>query len=183
MRRGVASYRVFAVMLLGLVLALPQRAAASSETDISPSSVFAAAWVEIDELVAADKLEEALPRVEKLLAEARTAGDEEMWTRALVRTALLRGSLQKPENAARFLKEQPRPSGPVHRAVVDLYYAETLVRYLQTDSLEIGRREKVELEGEPPLEQQTREQKLQRVAALWQRSPGRRILYTARPPP
>ncbi|MBW8876364.1 MAG: hypothetical protein JF614_15460 [Acidobacteria bacterium] len=157
MRREAASYRVFAVVLLGLVLALPQRAAASSETDVSPSSAFAAAWVEIDELVAADKLEEALPRVEKLLAEARTAGDEEMWTRALVRTALLRGSLQKPENAARFLKEQPRPSGPLYRTVVDLYYAETLVRYLGSSG-EIVERETLESEGEPPLEQQTGKQ-------------------------
>ena len=158
MRHGVASYRVFAVVLLGLVLALPQRIFASSGKDVPSSSAFATAWTEIDKLVAVDRLAEALPRVEKLLAEARTAGDEEMWTRALVLAARLRTSLSKPEDAARFLKEQPRPAGSFHRAVIDLYYAETLVRYSQVYYGEIGQREKVGSEGDLPLEQQTREQ-------------------------
>jgi uncharacterized protein YfaS (alpha-2-macroglobulin family) len=47
--------------------------------------VFAAPWAEIEKLVAAGRLEEAQPKLEKLLGEARTAGDEETWTRALVR--------------------------------------------------------------------------------------------------
>ncbi|HEV7518122.1 MAG TPA: MG2 domain-containing protein, partial [Thermoanaerobaculia bacterium] len=97
--------------------------------------------------------------MEKLLGEARTRGDEEAWTRALVQAAGLRESLYKPEDAARFLKEQPRPSGPLYRAVVDLYYSETLVHDLEASAWEIGQREKVESEGEePPLEQWTREQ-------------------------
>jgi uncharacterized protein YfaS (alpha-2-macroglobulin family) len=150
---GAAAYRVLAVVLLGLALALPGlAAAASSGGDVPPST----AWGEIDKLISEDKLEEALPRVEALLGVARTAGDEETWTRALVQAAWLRASLRSPEDAARFLHEQPRPSKPLYRAVVELYYAETLVQDLRS-SREI-QREKVESEGELPLEQWTREQ-------------------------
>ena len=158
MRAEAAFYRVLAVGLLGLVLVLPGRAGASSGEDVSVSAVFAAPWAEIEKLVTEGRLEEAQPKLEKLLVEARTAGDEETWTRALVRAAILRAQLGKLEGAARFLKEQPRPVGAVHRAVVDLYYAETLELYIGANSWQLRQRETVEIEGEPPLEQQTREQ-------------------------
>ncbi|HEV7508440.1 MAG TPA: alpha-2-macroglobulin family protein [Thermoanaerobaculia bacterium] len=151
-------YRVFAVVLLGLVLAFPGMASASSVEDISVPAAFAASWDEIEKLMSEGRLEEALPKVEKLLDEARAAGDEETWTRMLVRATLVRAELGKFEDAARFLKEQPRPSGAVHSAVLSLYEAETLMRYYRAYSREIDEREKVESEGEPPLEQQTQEQ-------------------------
>src|SRR4051812_25731743 len=97
---GAAAYRVLAVLLLGLALAPSRMTAASSGEDVT-------AWSEIDKLVAEDKLEEALPRVEEILGAARTAGDEEAWARALVQAAWLRASLYKPEDAARFLQKQP----------------------------------------------------------------------------
>jgi alpha-2-macroglobulin len=158
MRGGLTSYRALAVLLLSLALVLSRAASASSGEDVSRPAAFATRWAEIEKLLVAGRLEEALPRVETLLGDARTAGDEEMWTRTLVRAALLRVELGKVEDAARFLQEQPRPQGAVHRAVLGLYEAETLSRYLQAYSSEIDQREKVESEGELPLERQTREQ-------------------------
>jgi uncharacterized protein YfaS (alpha-2-macroglobulin family) len=151
---GAAVRRVWIVVLLGLALALPGLAVASPGEDVPPSS----AWVEIDKLIDEDKLEEARSRVEELLGAARKAGDEETWTRALVQAAGLRSSLHGPEEAVQLLKEQPRPSGALHRAVVDLYTADALDRYLQTHRWEVRQREKVEAEGELPLERQTHEQ-------------------------
>ncbi len=158
MSLGAATYRVWIVVLLGLALACPRLTAASSGEDVPVSSRFASTWKEIDKLLAEDKLEEALPKVEALAGAARAAGDEETWTRALVQATWLRAGLHKPEDAVRFLREQPRPSGPLHRAVVDLYYAETLVRYLQARGREVDQRETVEAAGDPPLERQTRRQ-------------------------
>ncbi|HSS78555.1 MAG TPA: alpha-2-macroglobulin family protein, partial [Thermoanaerobaculia bacterium] len=158
MRAGVPVLRVFAVGMLGLVLALPGIAETSFGEDASAPAAFAVPWTEIEKLVDEGRLEEAQPKLEKLLGEARTAGDEEMWTRALVRAAILRAQLGKLEDAARFLKEQPRPAGAVRRAMVDLFYAETLVRYYRANDWQLRQREALETEGELPLEQQTQEQ-------------------------
>lgn len=158
MRYRFACYVVFVACLLNLALAFPSFAAASSGVDTPPPSAFAAPWVEVERMIEDGKLEEALPQVEKILDEARTAGDEEMWTRALVEATLVRESLRKVEDAARFLKAQPWPAGAIHRAVLDLYYAEALVRYSQTYYWELFGRERVDAEGELPLEQWTREQ-------------------------
>jgi uncharacterized protein YfaS (alpha-2-macroglobulin family) len=158
MRGKPASYRVLAVLLLGLVLALPRGAgafSASASGDTPTSPAFAASWAEIDKLVEEGKTAEALPRLDRLLASARTAGDEEMWTRALVRTARIRADREPLADAARFLAAQPRPAGAIYRVVIDLYQAETLVRYLQGSFGEIGRREKVGSADAPPLEAQT----------------------------
>jgi hypothetical protein len=166
MCHGAAGYRVWIVVLLGLVLALPGIAAVSSGGDV-PSST---AWGEIDKLIAEDKLEEALPWVEELLGAARAAGDEETWTRALVQAAWLRERLRSSEDAAGFLHGQPHPSAPLYRAVVDLYYAEMLAHDLRA-SWQIHQREKVESEGELPLEQWTWEQ-IAAAALAAGRAPG-----------
>jgi uncharacterized protein YfaS (alpha-2-macroglobulin family) len=161
MRGKPASYRVLGVLLLGFALAVPGGAsaspasAASSVGDTPASPAFAASWAEIDKLVQEGKEGEALPRLERLLAAARTAGDEETWTRALVGAARIRADRDAFADAARILAEPPRPAGAVYRAVIDLYQAETLVRYLQGFSWEISRREKVESSEAPPLERQT----------------------------
>ncbi len=158
MRAGVVVYRVFVVGMLALVLAFPEMARASSGEDASAPAAFVAPWAEIEKLVTEGRLQEALPKVEKLLGQARAAGDEEMWTRALVRAAILRVELGKVEDAARFFAEQPRPVGVVHRAVIGLFYAETLERYIKASYWRLRQQEAVETEGEPPLEQQTQEQ-------------------------
>ncbi|MFL6234067.1 MAG: alpha-2-macroglobulin family protein, partial [Thermoanaerobaculia bacterium] len=145
--------RAWIALLLGLTLALPGLAAASSGGDVPPST----AWGEIDKLISEDKLEEVLPWVEELLGAARAAGDQETWTRALVQAAWLRERLRSSEDAAGFLHGQPRPSAPLYRAVVDLYYAEALLHDLRV-SWQIRQREKVESEGEIPLEQWTWDQ-------------------------
>ncbi len=131
MHRRFASCCAFAAVLLGLVLTFPGFATASSLGDAPPPSAFAASWAEVERLIGEDKLEEALPRVETLIGEARSAGDEATWTRALVEAVRLRSQLYKAEDAARFLKAQPWPTGAVQRAVIDLYYAEALERYSQ----------------------------------------------------
>lgn len=68
MRGKPASYRVFAVLLLGFALAFPRGAGASTastEGDTPASPAFAVPWAEIDELIAEGKPAEALPRLDR----------------------------------------------------------------------------------------------------------------------
>ncbi len=138
------------VVWLCMVFMTPGLAAASSQWD--------AAWAEVERLVSEDKLAEASPKVEMLLDRARAAGDEEMWTRALLRATQLRTALHKPEQAVLFLWEEPWPPGAVHRVALHLYYAQALATYARTYSGEIGQRERVGSGGRIALERWTGEQ-------------------------
>src|SRR5258706_10644081 len=100
MRSGATSYRAFAIVLLGLALALTRMAGASSGEDV-PSPAFAARWAEIEKLTAQNKLAAAEERADALRAEARAAGDEETWARALARAVETRESLGKREGVVR----------------------------------------------------------------------------------
>ena len=71
-------------------------------------------------------------------------GDEADWTRALVREAQVRSALHGYETVVRFLRETPWPPGPEAKAILDLFYGQTLVHYLQAYSWEIRQRERVE---------------------------------------
>jgi alpha-2-macroglobulin len=153
MSRGAAVYRVLAAVLLGLALAPLGLSAASPGGDVPPSTAVG----EIDQLIAEGRLQQALPRAEELLGAARAAGDQEGWTRALVQATWLRESLRGSADAAGFLHEQPRPPAPLHRAVVDLYYAEMLVHDLRT-SWRAAEEETVESEAGLPLERWTSRQ-------------------------
>jgi alpha-2-macroglobulin len=153
MRVRIVWLCVSVFMLLGLALALPGRAMASSKGDD-----FAAVWDEVERLVSEDKMEAASAKAAILLDQARAAGDEEMWTRALVRAAQLRASLRKPEQAVLFLREEPWPTGAVHRAALDLFYAQALARYNRAYAWEISKREQVDSGGRIALDQWTARQ-------------------------
>src|SRR6185369_8492584 len=107
----------------------------------------AASWKDVDRLVSEQKLAEALERVEAILASARARRDGGEWTRALIRAVQLRTALHGYETAVRFLKEQPWPEGALHRAALQLFYAQSLVNYSHAYSWEIARRERVSSEG------------------------------------
>ncbi|HJW15098.1 MAG TPA: MG2 domain-containing protein, partial [Thermoanaerobaculia bacterium] len=128
------------------------------KTSVAPRAVEPVSdWKEVDRLVSEQKVSEALARVDAILAAARGRGDEENWTRALVRHAQMETALHGYETAVRFLKEERRPRGLLSRVTLDLYYAEALVAYAEAYSWEIGQRERVEPPG-PDLKAWTREQ-------------------------
>ena len=100
-------------------------------------------WAEVESLVAAQQFQEALELVKRLREKARAAGDEGEQTRMLVEEAKLNLVLGGFETAVRRLRAEPWPTAPLDRAVLDLYYAETLASYLRAYSWEIGERERV----------------------------------------
>ncbi|HKF43517.1 MAG TPA: alpha-2-macroglobulin family protein [Thermoanaerobaculia bacterium] len=114
-------------------------------------------WAEVDRLVSEQKLAEALAKVDSILAAARARGDEENWTRALVRHVQMETALHGFESAVRFLREEKHPQEILSRVTLDLLYADALVNYSRAYSWEIGQRERVETLS-PDLKAWTREQ-------------------------
>ena len=119
---------------------------------------YEAAWKEVEELVADQKLEAASSKVEKILRAARQVGAEEEWTRALIEGANLRIALHGFENAVRFLKDESWPAADLHRSLLNLYYAHALSTYVRAYSWEIEGRERVDLEDEIDLKKWTKDQ-------------------------
>ncbi len=136
------------VFSLGMGMAAPpRRPPARPRPSPSPTAVSRpaeATWGEADRLVGEQKYEAAAAVVAQIRARAQAGGDEDQWTRALVREAQLRSALHGYETVVRFLRETPWPPGPAGHAVLDLFYGQTLVHYLQAYSYEIRQRERVE---------------------------------------
>ena len=116
------------------------------------------AWKDVEEMVADQRLEAAASKVERILREARQAGAEQEWTRALIEGANLRIALHGFEDAVRFLKDESWPAGELHRSLLNLYYAHALTTYVRAYSWEIESRERVDLHGEVDLKKWTKDQ-------------------------
>ena len=145
-----------------------------SDRDTSQESFdYAARWLEVDRLRSEDKYAAAVEVVEEILARATEMGNEEDWTRALVRLVQLRTALNGYETAVRILQERPWPESSVSGTVLELFYAHGLVTYLHAYSWEISQREQMEIEGELDLRLLTRDQlfaEAQRAfLRLWER--------------
>jgi uncharacterized protein YfaS (alpha-2-macroglobulin family) len=115
-------------------------------------------WKGVDTLISEQKFEAAAAAVAELRGAARAAGDNANWTRALVTEVQLRMGLHGYETAVRFLREQEWPDDAVSRAVLDLFYAHSLVSYTQIYSWEIRGRERVASDDEVDLKRWTLEQ-------------------------
>ncbi len=105
-------------------------------------------WDEVQRLQNEQKYEAAFDLVEAIRVRAAANDDAAEWTRAIVEQVKLRSALHGYETAVRFLKDEPWPDDEVSRAVLDLYYAHSLVTYVHAYSWEIRQRERVETTAE-----------------------------------
>jgi len=130
-------------------------------------------WDEVQRLFGEQKYEAASEIVNAIRERAEAAGDAEDWTRAIVEQVKLRSALHGYETAVRFLKETPWPDEEVSRAVLDLYYANSLATYVHAYSWEIRQRERVETTGELDLKKwdvdQIVEEANRAFAEVWSR--------------
>ncbi len=115
-------------------------------------------WTEVERLISEQKFEAAAEQTGKLRQAARGAGDEEGWTRALIKEVQLRTGLHGIETAVRFLRDEEWPEGPLYHAVLDLFYARSLVNYVRMYSWEVNQRERVETGEEVDLKAWTKDQ-------------------------
>ena len=147
--------------------ALPPPAAPGSAS--APDEAAKVSWVEIDGLIDERRYQAALERVTGLRERAQQAGDEAEWARALVREVQLTTGLHGYETSVRHLRGTPWPAGPLYRAVLELYYAHSLVDYLNVYGWEIRQRERVETGGEAELRSWTRERIAEEIDAAYAR--------------
>ncbi len=153
--------KIFAIVvfsLLAIALTLSQTGAPPQGGDMSRKSDQPPGWKDVDRLISEQKLEEASAATEKIRLAAQKAGNQEEWTRALIKEVQLRIALHGYETAVRFLKEQSWPEGSLNRAALNLFYAHSLVAYYRAYSWEINQREKVETRGAVDLKAWTKDQ-------------------------
>ena len=131
-------------------------------------------WKEIERLVAEQKLEAASKVAAEARAAAREAGDGTVWARALIQEVQLRTGLHGYETAVRFLRREAWPEGAVEELVLELFYARSLIHYLQAYSWEIGQRERVDTGGALDLKAWDREQIFEEAMAAYSRVWARR---------
>src|ERR1051325_2374009 len=163
---------LIAVAALGIAAAIGAFAAGSTVSAPKPPSPAStpppralgafptpgAAWKEVDRLQNEQKMQAALDLATKIREEAQKKGDNPEWARGLIRETQLRMSLHGYETSVRFLRETPWPTAPLSHALLDLFYAQTLVTYQRAYGYEIGTREEVVSTAVPDLKQWTREQ-------------------------
>jgi uncharacterized protein YfaS (alpha-2-macroglobulin family) len=107
-------------------------------------------WDDYDQLVSEKKYQQALGLAETRLAQARTSGANEEWTRSLVRIFQARTALAGVETALRSLGEAAWPDDLLGQTALHLTYAGALVDYARTYSSEIHRRPR--LAASPPVD-------------------------------
>ncbi|TNF83728.1 MAG: hypothetical protein EP299_00935 [Acidobacteria bacterium] len=115
-------------------------------------------WKEVDRLISEDKFEAASELAAEIREASRQSGDEENWTRAIIKEVQLRTALHGYETAVRFLRSEPWPETPLYRAILELFYAQSLVSYIQIYSWEIEQRERFDTGDEIDLKSWTKQQ-------------------------
>ncbi|MCB0392790.1 MAG: hypothetical protein KDD58_15985, partial [Bdellovibrionales bacterium] len=98
--------------------------------------------IEIEKLVSQQKYNEALKFTEEYIKKQKNKNDIE-YARAIIKKVQLQLGLHGYETAVKELKASPLPIDPMARALVELYYAFALMKYYQSYSWEINKREKV----------------------------------------
>ena len=141
----------------------------------------AATWTEVDALVKDQKFADAAKRVDGLLRSAEKRKDEAQWTKALIRRVQLETGLHGYEKAVRFLKHEPWPPGLLAQTTLDLFYAQCLVQYRQTNSWEINQRERIESAGPIDLKVWTGAQIVAEAEKAYRRAWDRRVELGALP--
>src|SRR5260221_7847179 len=105
---------------LGMGMAAPRRRPpARPRPSPSPTAVSRpaeATWGEADRLVGEQKYEAAAAVVAQIRARAPAGGDEDQWTRALVREAQPRSALHGYQTVVPFPRETPGPPPPARHA-------------------------------------------------------------------
>jgi hypothetical protein len=119
----------------------------------------AESWHQVETLLTEGQLDAAADAAARVREEARTAGDEALWTRALIQETQLRVATSGHAEGYRVLRQAAWPRNPRDRAILHLYVAATLRAYSRDFSWRIHQRERIDQpqdEGMLDLERATR---------------------------
>ncbi|MCX6569664.1 MAG: MG2 domain-containing protein, partial [Candidatus Aminicenantes bacterium] len=141
------------------ILYAPQAGHIDDPTVVSaPQARGKAARQAVEKLVEEQKFEAAAAECARIREEAKRAGDNSLWTWALIKEGQLRTALHGYETAVRFFKEQAWPDSPLERDMLELFFANSLITYYHAYSWDIDHRERVEAKGPIDLKSWTRDQ-------------------------
>jgi len=115
-------------------------------------------WKAIDALVDQQKLQQAREELQKLRAAAEQSGRAGDVTRALIRDTQLAIAQGQVEAAVRALQTARWPEDGFSQLVLDLYYARTLLDYVDRYAYDIAKRERVDAQKDVDLKAWTRDQ-------------------------
>ena len=102
-----------------------------------------AEWDELARLTEELKRSQAAALAQRLREQAQSQGQQDAWAYALLREVQLRAGDQAAESVVRLLRAQKWPDAPLPRLLVELFYAHSLLAYLQRYGYEIRQRERV----------------------------------------
>lgn len=112
---------------------------------------------DIDAAVNIQQYQKALEQNALVLRDAEAKKDTGNWTRALIRRTLLRQGLHGYETAVNEFRAAAWPDDTQARAMLNLFYAETLLTYYQGYRYEIDQRERLVSTREPDLKKWDRQ--------------------------
>ncbi len=104
---------------------------------------FLNAWQEVKQLQDEQKYSEAATKVEQIYEKAKAEQNQSEWTKSFMQLIALKRGLHSYETAVRFMMENAWPTEAKYKALVHLFYANTLMDYYNNYSWEINQREKV----------------------------------------
>ena len=125
-------------------------------------------WKQIEALLTEGQLAAAADAAAQVREEARKAGDEATWTRALIQETQLRVATSGHAEGYRVLRQAEWPRNLRDRAILHLYVAATLQAYAREFSWRVHQRERIDKprdEGLLDLERATRGEILQALLA------------------
>ena len=102
-----------------------------------------AEWDKLSRLTDELKRSEAAALAQRLREQAQSQGQQDAWAYALLREVQLRAGDQSVETVVRLLRAEKWPDAPLPRLLVELFYAHSLLAYLQRYGYEIRQRERV----------------------------------------
>mgnify|MGYP000688683946 CR=1 FL=1 len=100
-------------------------------------------WDRLAQLTDELKRTEAAALAQRLREQAQSQGQQDAWAYALLREVQLRAGDQAAETVVRLLRAEKWPEAPLPRLLVELFYAHSLLAYLQRYGYEIRQRERV----------------------------------------
>ena len=126
---------------------------------------------EIDKLTKGHEYQQALKRTEAYIKASKLNKNDIEYARGLIQKVQLQLGLHGYETAVRDLKSAALPKDPMAKSLVELYYAYALMRYYQSYSWEINKRERVVSTKEVDLKKWTKDQISEEInktfSSLW----------------
>lgn len=138
-------------------------------------------WNRVETLIGEQKFAEARTLCQRIRDNAQKNDNSEEFTEALIKEVQLEIGLSGYETAIRSLRTVAWPKDLLSQMSLELYYASSLVRYLEAYSFEINQRERIESKNELDLKSWNKDRIYAEAQAAYARLWARRAELSLAP--